>query len=274
MPLLGCIPDAYSPLDLPLVGSAVLEAPPVITSTNLDLRAYAPEPDNQIEAGCCAHTVEAQAVARSKAQGRTIARGSVLFLYANAILLRNLELTPPGQDPPPLVDVGSSLRYMYRAVAPKLNPKNAQEKAGYGMIAAERWPEIPENINVVPPDDCYVAGENCTISKYRRIDDGPSSITQMRACLERLHFPTFCMMWDDAAANIGGKIYDQPGGKVHGGHCVLCVAHFPKLGAFLMRNSHGKLFGMDGGYFLVSERFVATESFDKWDGEVIVGDVQ
>lgn len=251
----GCIPDAPDGRDYRFEYSVLLSAPAHVTTAEIDNRKYLPPVDNQIAQNCVNHAFEGQQIGTATAAGIPIGRLSKLFNYFNA---RKLENADPRI---PVVDRGSSYRLLYRSAAPRTSPTS---RGGYGVVSETDWPEIPENIDRVPDEDVYRKAETRLVRRYERIPDGNPSPDAIRMAARRLHFPTCCMIWDEKAVNIGGAVYDGPGGQSYGGHALLVVGYSAKLRAFMLRNSHGKDFGFDDGHMWISEDFVAHSTFDKW----------
>ena len=259
-PLLGCKPDTIDERDFRYETSDLVATAPVVTKSSIDSRHFDPYPRIlQIAQDCTGHGGGSTIVCAARAAGHTIKKPSSLFLYSNAQLLEPIQAGRPR-----LLDIGARLRNLFKAVAPKKNPQDDAELAGYGVIAEERWPEIPANVSVAPPEDCYRAGENATVKAYHRIPDGKTSPELLLAALQREQFSTICIMWDDQAINIGSQVYKAPAGTVYGGHCLSVQGYLDSLNAFIVRNSHGPEFGFEGGYMLLHWDYVARHSFDKW----------
>ena len=257
---LGCIPDAPDDRDFRFEDSVLLGATPAITTAEIDLEALVPPIDNQGQQNCCAYATEAGVVGVTTGAGVDVTqfspsgRFSVPFFYTNA---RLLEVPKGGKVE--LVDRGSSLRLMFKSVAPRTDGS----RAGYGLVTREELPDVPENVNKIPYEDLYREGEGLIVTRYERIPDGMASPEGLRMALRRKHFPTIAMQWDEKAAQIGSRVYDSPGGTVYGGHALLVIGYSPILDAFKVRNSHGLDFGFRGHLWLASS-FVASGTFDKW----------
>jgi hypothetical protein len=233
---------------------------PLLGSTdNIDLRRYCSPIKDQIANDCCAHAAAEGAFAASVAVGVPIDFPSVLFLYTNARLL-------DGQCDA-LVDAGTQLRLMFRSMCGRTVKDSRGNESGLGLIRETDWPELSGAVNVVPPDDLYRGGENAVIKSYTRIDDGDASIDGLIGALRRGKFPTLAMVVDEAFADIGGGVYSAPGGSVLGGHAMLVVGYSSAAHAFLVRNSWGIGFGVDG-YCWIDQGFIANHTFDKWVTEI------
>lgn len=216
---------------------------PLLPSDDVDLRDDLPEVREQIAQDCCAHAVADAVTQDAATRGVVLDEPSRLFLYDVALLEER-----PKQ---PLVDAGCGLRWMFKGMKER------------GLTTEKRWPEIPENINVVPPDDCWRAAEEGTIGAYSAISDGSSSADEAIAALRRRRVSTVCMRVDQKFTDTLKAVYDGAGGQVIGSHCMLVVGFSTALDAFLIRNSWGK-HRHDGGYVWVSRRFYNLYTYGKW----------
>ncbi len=248
MILTGHIPDSYDERDLRFARSPILVGTAPITADDIDLRQFATPIVEQIANNCVGHATRDAAAMGAAADWRPIKLPSAAFPYTVARLLGR----HPGDD---IVDGGCSPRLAFKGLA------------RWGLVAEERWPEVPETINTIPPDDCFREGESATISAYYRIADGAGSAAALRAALRRLRFPTFAMPVDEAFAEIGSRVYAAPGGKSFGWHDQVIVGFSKSLDAFLVKGSWGRDRG-DGGYFWIAASFVERATIDKWVIEI------
>jgi len=246
--LTGHIRDVPSDKDYKFAGSPLLERAPLLPANDIDARQWCPAVSDQVANDCCAHAVAEVSFAGAAFAGTPIDKPSVLFLYANA---RLAEGEDHGADQPRVLDRGCSLRLMFDTMRP------------WGMIAESRWRELPENVNEIPPDDCYREGENTTIKSYHRIDEGPGSAAQVIEAMRRGFFPVFAMMVDQGWADIGPNIYLAPSGNVIGGHCQAVFGYSGERNALLVQNSWGFGFGM-GGYAWISIPCFEAVNYDCW----------
>lgn len=206
---------------------------------NVDNRVHCPPVVDQIANNCCAHASADAAYATAMAAGAPIARPSAPFLYAGARMVAS----PKGA---PLVDEGSMLRSMY------------QFASTWGLIADNRWPEVPATVNMVPADDCFAAGEGATLKAYYSIPAGAGMADTVEAAVRRNQFPVFAMQVDEKWEKIGSGVWDTPDGPVLGGHAMFVCGCFDDLGAFLIQNSWGPDWG-SFGFGLIS-----YDAFDKY----------
>lgn len=257
----GCVPDVLDGSELLFRDQLFIGETP-ITTDSVDVRAYMPEVRLQLAENCCAQAVRDSAYGRAKAQGTPIAEPSQAWLYALARMF--------GAPHVPLLDAGSSLFDMFRAVDDRSIGLVSDTSApgGWGLIPDALWPEDATTTNMVPPDDCWRAGEFATIQAAYAIADGAGSTDEIVTALRNLRFPTVCLIADEKFAETGAAVYDSAGGKIIGAHCVLAVGYSKVLDAVLIRNSWGSDFGFDGGYAWISRSFVNLQSFGKWAVDV------
>jgi len=256
MILCGHIPDAPDERDRRFEVSPLRFRPPLVSSVEgIDHTRYLPPVATQIANNCCGHATAAAAYATAFFASRSIARPSVAFAYS---VSRLKEPRVPGH--PRLIDRGCSLRNMFKGLGE------------WGLIADERWPEVAETVDVIPPDDCFREGEAARVSAYYRIPDGPGASLQLLSALRRGLFPVFAMIVDSDYAAIGDGVYVEPGGTSLGGHAQVVAGFSPELDAFLVRNSWGRGFGVDGNAWVASS-FMDRGTFDKWVIEVTPAEV-
>lgn len=258
MRLCGHIQDPFDGRDYDFLASSLYAAAPLITSADIDLRPFCPPVANQIANNCCAHATSTAAFATASCAWHPIKKPSVAFLYSVARLIGD---PPRRPGEPRLTDWGSGLRFMFEGMG------------RWGLIAEERWQEWFENINTVPPDDCWREGENATIEAYYRIPDGPSASDGVLAALQRGYFPVFAMLVDERWSQIGREVWDEPGGKALGWHAMVVVGYSATLDAFLVMNSWGRDFGFDGGFAWLSRRAMNERTVDKWVIDCLPGAV-
>lgn len=261
--LLGWKPDAPDDRDfrfedaLVRLGARVSEGDP-------DLRRFLPPIRNQIAQNCVGHAVMAGVFARAAILGHSIAWPSTFFPYTLARLLESPPRDPNDATPVELVDRGSSFRLMFKACA----RKEDDEASGFGLVAEERWPEALENVNTIPPEDVFRAGENATIVAYHRLPDGIARIDAMIEALRLGLLPVTSFLVDDDFANLSSSgIYARPGGAVMGGHALLVCGYDHASRAFVIRNSWGTSWA-DEGYGMVHVDFLRDHSYDSWVTEI------
>lgn len=238
----GCRPDPVDERDWSFLDHAGA-APTVLTGDEPSVEKHCPAVWDQIAQDCSAHAFSAVLMVNASVRRAPIPEPSRLFLYAGAQLEER-----PRQ---PLVDDGSGLRWMCKFTQ------------GRGVTTEDRWPEVPESINVVPPDDCFTAAEEGTVLAYRRLPDGAASGDALELAIRQEHAPTVCLVVDERFRDTIKGVYDGAGGRSLGPHAMIAVAYSRTLDAFKLRNSWGTRYH-DGGYVWVSKRFINLYSFGKW----------
>lgn len=241
--LTGWIPDLPDPRDWRFEESMIAGSRPIASAGDIDYRRF-DVPRVQLGNSCVGHAIVAAAALCMAIRGKPIAFPSAQFAWTGARLLAK----PPGG----LQNTGCSARNAMIWLRDR------------GMVAETRWPENGENLNAIPPLDVWQEGDAAQLEAFYRIAHGPGASSLVLAALERGYCPAFAMLVDDAWAQVGSKVYDGPGGKVHGGHMMVVVAYIPSLDAFVVRNTWGPDWGI-GGYGLISRR-----AFDLMARDILV----
>lgn len=236
-PPLGHVPGPPSDRDWRFDDSPILAYRPVSTKPTLDWRGY-DHPMVQLFGSCVGQSIVAASFLAMAIAGTPIAFPAPLLPYAGSrILARASRETALG-------DGGCQARLAMQWCRDK------------GLVVEERWPETSENVNAVPPEDVWAEGACATLEAYYLIASGPGAPDAVRAALARGYCPIFAMVVDAKYEQLGGGVYDGPGGRVLGGHMQTIVGWSDAAQAFIVRNTWGKGYG-DDGYFLVSEAFMA-----------------
>lgn len=215
---------------------------------------------NQIAGNCVAHGHGASAWACAQAIGEPIPWPSVCHLYTVA----RLTAFPRR----PLVDAGSSGRAMLQGMSDRrilATSTNAGESEGWGIVSAKDYPEIPENVDRIPPDDVWREGEGATVKSYSIILDTEQRGDEgVEAALRRNRYPTGCLFVDEAFGDMSHRddaVYDQSAGTILGAHCVIFTGRYSaSLDAFEIRNSWGVDWA-NAGYCWMSRRRVREQMF-------------
>lgn len=223
--------------------ATLASANPVGVSGSIDHSHHLDAVQNQLGGSCVGQSIASAAFLAAAIAGTPIARPSALFPYSIARLL-----DAPQQ---PLVDIGCR---------PRTAMLGSRER---GLIALERWPETPANLNAVPPLDAFQEGECATLQAFYRIDDGGDVVAGLRHALARGYCPIFGMSVDTAYQDIGTRIYIEPSGAVLGNHAQVVVGYHEPTNAFRVLNSWGPDFG-DVGLAWLAASFMATRTFDRW----------
>lgn len=239
----GHIPEALDPSTPRYVDHPEMSGAALIGTDDLDLSDDGPDIRDQIAQDCCAHATSALLFTWFMTSGEPAPLASILAMYADAQLR--------ARPKEPLVDQGCGLAQMFQGLK------------DVGFVLERDWPEIPENVNVIPPDDLQRDAEHRIVTSYHAIADGARTSEELKAALQRRRTSTVCFMVDEKFANIGADVYDIPGGRVIGSHAQLVTGYSSTLKAFKIRGSWGLDFG-DLGYSWVSERFMNLHTYEKF----------
>lgn len=184
---------------------------------------------------------------------------SRLFLYYNERFVSNMTE----------IDSGSSIRNCIKSINKT------------GICDEKLWPYHVEYLKTKPYSNCYSQSKYHKCIRYKRVTN---TLSQLQMCLS-----------SDKPVIFGFSVYDSFNDltiwnpkcdempipnplkeKLLGGHAVVAVGYSNKRKAFLVRNSWGADWGMDG-YFLMPYQFVtSSQCGDFWiidsvsDDEVIV----
>jgi hypothetical protein len=239
IPRFGHVPDSHATRSLDKRWGDVAGA---ITAGPIDDgRKWAAPVMQQLAQNCCSHAVRNAAYATAKRAGRPIELPSCLALYAGAMLMAGTK--------PPLPDQGSSLRAMLAWTAT------------VGLVAETRWPEVDENLCVVPPADVFEHGEAAVLLNWYTIDPGPHFTDGIISALQRGRFPAIAMPVDDAFAAMADGIYEATGGAMLGYHAMCVLGWSSMTDAFLVQNSWGENFG-DRGFVCVDRKLLGAIATD------------
>lgn len=184
---------------------------------------------------CWAQFISSATYLAGQAQGLPMRRPSVLWAYA---------VGRYASTPGILVDLGTQ---------PRPGLLGLEE---HGLVAEADWPFNPSEVNDAPPFTLDTIAADAKLTGYHLIDDASSSPDQMRAALDKGHFPGLALeVHESFNDHNGSDVYDEPRGDRLGLHMVTCVGYRP--GAILILNSWGTSWG-DFGCAWLSDRFVRS----------------
>ncbi|MCL4478642.1 MAG: C1 family peptidase [Deltaproteobacteria bacterium] len=136
--------------------------------------------------------------------------------------------------------------------------------ARFGACDELIWPYDIDRFAQKPDQKSYKDGLQHLITSYHRI----LNINEMRTCLARGYpfifgFAVYESFESDKVKKTG--IVDMPAAseKMIGGHAVMAVGYDDLKERFLVRNSWGKSWGMDG-YFTIPYQYLKTLADDFW----------
>lgn len=128
----------------------------------------------------------------------------------------------------------------------------------YGVCSESFWPYIEKKFTKKPNKKCYDDALNHNIIKYARLE----SLNDMKTCLAE-GFPFVCgiSIYDsfdaDEVTNTGVVPMPKDEEKCNGGHAVVCCGYDDETQRFLMRNSWGSNWGIEG-YFTIPYEYLSN----------------
>ena len=135
-----------------------------------------------------------------------------------------------------------------------------------GCCKEDSWPYNIDLFANKPPAACYTEALNYQALTYRRI----TSLPDMQKCLAS-GFPFVCgiavyeSFESQAVAKTGIVPYPGRRERMLGGHAIMAVGYDANAQKFIMRNSWGTSWGMDG-YFTIDFKYLGNPNLadDFW----------
>jgi C1A family cysteine protease len=139
--------------------------------------------------------------------------------------------------------------------------------ASIGVCDESLWPYTITQFAVKPPQTCYLNALQHKSLRYARIDQ---TLSHMQACLaEGYPFVFGINVYEsfesDQVAKTGIVPMPMRGEQLLGGHAILCVGYDTSTQRFLLQNSWGTAWGMNG-YFTIPFAYLRSTklSSDFW----------
>lgn len=215
--------------------------------SSVDLRKLMPRVWDQGPIGSCTAHAIAAAVEFCKAkQGQRLLDPSRLFIYYNERLMEGTVNR----------DSGAQIRTGIKSVAKQ------------GACGEPVWPYIAKRLTIRPSAIAYKQALMHKALVYTRLDN--SKINDLKDCLAGgFPFVFGFMVYESFEGqeiwNTGIQSMPQPGEKAVGGHAVLAVGYDDSKQAFLVRNSWGTDWGIQGYYWAPYNYLTNTNlAFDFW----------
>ncbi|KWS07550.1 peptidase C1 [Pseudomonas syringae pv. syringae] len=241
--------------DLPDHRDHLYAAPPTALAAlphMVDLRPHCPPVYDQGQLGSCTANGIAGAIQfdRMKQKLTPAFEPSRLFIYYNE---RVIEHTVDS-------DSGAMIRHGIKSVAKQ------------GDCPEEEWSYDIEKFAVKPPAACYKDARKYKAVSYQKV---AQNLNQMKGCLAAgypfvIGFSVYESFESKKVAKTGHAPMPGPHEKMLGGHCVLAVGYNDAHQHFILRNSWGAGWGMEG-YFTLPYSYLLDEnlSTDFWTIRVV-----
>lgn len=238
----GWIPDLPDWRDYKFAAPAHVAAnlPP-----SVDLRGICPTDiyDQGALGSCTANAIGAAIESARIAAGRASVIPSRLFIYYNERVIERTVRT----------DSGASIRDGIKTVSKQ------------GACDETLWPYEIDEFTTRPPKQAYTTALNQKVTAYERIG---GDLDSMRAALASRHpfvigFTVYTAFESRKVAKTGVLNLPLARESALGGHAVLTVGYDDASRRFLVRNSWGARWGLDG-YF--------TVPYEYWSNPGLAGD--
>ena len=127
----------------------------------------------------------------------------------------------------------------------------------YGVCQEILWPYDIDHFTSRPYDDCYYNARSHRSIKYKRIQN---QLNELKTALSNGYPITFGfdVYQNFEEFNASQETMPFPEGKLLGGHAVLAVGYSDERQCFLIRNSWGAQWGING-YFMMPYDFIVSE---------------
>jgi C1A family cysteine protease len=141
-----------------------------------------------------------------------------------------------------------------------------------GYCSEEAWPYDISKYAVKPPQKCYDEATKHKALKYQRIE---RTLDQMNGCLASgfpfiFGFSVYGSFLTPEMAQTGNAHTPTPEEQIIGGHAVLAVGYDDSRNWFIIRNSWGSSWGMNG-YFTLPYSYLLDQNLsdDFWTIQLV-----
>lgn len=128
-----------------------------------------------------------------------------------------------------------------------------------GDCPEKLWPYLKRNLEVEPPRECYLRARRYKVVEYQRMRH---ELEELKSCLASgypfvLGFKVFESFQGEAVKRTGKLNLPKKGEKFVGLHAVLAVGYDDSRGQFVIRNSWGRKWGIEG-YFTMPYEYLTN----------------
>lgn len=210
------LPKALEKADLPESYDMSKDCPPIVDQGDLG--------------SCTANAGVAAYQFTAMEQKKRTSKLSRLYLYYNTRILENTVDW----------DSGASIRNTIKS----LNK--------WGVCLESAWPYKPTKFAKKPPASCYEYGASKILRSYARVSQ---TANDLKACLAQNNpilfgFSVYQSFEEDEIARTGIMKLPSSSERVLGGHAVMMIGYDNKREAFLVRNSWGPDWGLNGNFWM------------------------
>jgi len=238
----GWLPDIPDQRDF--LYSKIMKVPKTLP-VNVDLRKQCPAVEDQGELGSCtANALAGSLEFLDNSDTDGYIDQSRLFIYYNERLIEKKVSE----------DSGAMLRDGIKSLV------------SWGSCPEKIWPYNPSDFAKKPSTKCYAAAKKHCITSYHRLD----TLDEMKVCLASGYpfvfgFAVYESFQTTTVARTGKAPMPKPSEHMLGGHAVAAVGYNDTQKRFIVRNSWGADWGMNG-YFTMPYEYLASRNLsdDFW----------